>query len=171
MKTRIEQALKRIQEVSIKAKALYGVDLSDLNVRFDLRGKAAGQAGQRGEMRFIRLNTDMIENDSFNHLIEQTIPHEIAHIVCIMRPMLGYGHNAGWKRVCKTLGGNGETYHTQPVKPARRTRKFVYITSSGRPVQVSLQRHKAIQNGTRYLFKEDNSKLNSDCKFTELTIA
>lgn len=171
MKTRMEQALKRIEEVSTLARSVYKVDLSDLNVRFDLRGKAAGMAGQRGGVQYIRLNTDMMGNDSFNYIIEQTIPHEIAHVVCIMRPRLGFGHDAGWKRVCKTLGGSGEIYHNEPVKPARRTRKFEYITTSGMQVQVSLQRHKAIQGGKQYRMLNDGSKINSDCNFTELSLS
>jgi SprT protein len=168
MQSRLATIVSRVQEVCAKAVRLYGVNLDDLDVRLDLKGKAAGKAGYCVKSYYIRLNVDMIQNDSFTHIIKDTIPHEIAHIVCCMNPMLGKGHNNGWKRVCMALGGNGSTTHSEPVTPARKMRKFQYITTSGRAVVVSSKRHQLVQQGKQYVFTQDGSKINRHCVYAEV---
>lgn len=168
MSTRLTEIVRRVQEVCALVHTKYNLDLSNLDVRLDLRGKAAGKAGYRGSAYYIRLNVDMIQNESFAAILKDTIPHEIAHIVCFLNPALGSNHDKGWKRVCLALGGTGSTTHTEPVTLARKTRRFMYVTTSGREVVISLQRHRAVQGGKQYLLKVDGSQINMRCVYREV---
>jgi hypothetical protein len=37
-----------------------------------------------------------------------TVGHELAHAVCFRKPMLGNNHDAGWKSLCRDMGGDGD---------------------------------------------------------------
>lgn len=56
----------------------------------------------------VRINKSAVEQN-LERVLEDVIPHEIAHIVCAFRPQHGHSHNhdAGWQAVCKRLGGSG----------------------------------------------------------------
>jgi SprT protein len=168
---RMVQIQERIRKVMSDAEARYGVDLSGVQVRFDLRGRAAGMAGYKGLLfskhrdYFLRFNRDMIHNDGFKHVLEDTVPHEIAHIVCYMRPELGSKHDSGWKRVCRSLGGNGERCHTEQVVYAKGN-TYQYKTTHGRLVSVSETIHRNIQMGAIYGVKRGGGKLNQQCEWS-----
>lgn len=160
---RMEQIQNRIKQVMTAAEERYGVDFSEVQVRFDLRGRCAGIAGYQGTMfgernYFLRFNCDMIKTDAFKHLIDDTVPHEIAHIVCYMRPELGRRHDAGWKRVCRALGGTGERCHSEQVVFANG-KTFQYKSTVGRLVTVSERTHRKIQMGATYLLKRGGGQI------------
>ena len=54
----------------------------------------------------VSLNRDAVAQD-VEDMLNDVIPHEIAHIVCMAMPQYGHGHNQGWQAVCKRLGGTG----------------------------------------------------------------
>jgi hypothetical protein len=56
----------------------------------------------------VRINKSAIEQN-LQAVLDDVIPHELAHIVCDFRPQHGHSHNhdAGWAKVCKRLGGTG----------------------------------------------------------------
>lgn len=156
MHNRIEQVRRRCMEVFAVARAKYGVSLSNVQIRFDLRGRVAGMAGYKTSMGkrhyFLRFNVKMICSDSFKHIFNDTVPHEIAHLVCFENPQFGDNHNAGWKRVCRALGGNGERCHNEEVAYANGA-TYQYTTSNGKIVNLSQIRHRKIQKGMVYRFK------------------
>ena len=156
MSDRVNQIRQRCAEVFENARKLYGVSLQNVQIRFDLRGRTAGMAGYNtvgGYRRYyLRFNVDMIANSSFNHIINDTVPHEIAHLVCYENPRFGDNHNAGWRRVCKQLGGTGERCHREEVSYANGL-SYQYVTSNGRTVVLSQIRHNKIQKGVVYRFK------------------
>jgi predicted SprT family Zn-dependent metalloprotease len=166
---RMTQIQERIRKVMADAQARYGVDLSGVQVRFDLRGRCAGMAGYKGGLfgkraYFLRFNRDMIHTDAFNHLINDTVPHEIAHLACFMRPELGDNHDAGWKRICRELGGSGERCHQEQVVYANG-KTFQYKTTAGRLVTVSEKIHRKIQMGVSYTVKRGGGKLLKTCEW------
>lgn len=60
-----------------------------------------------GGRAVIALDRDAVQND-LTKTLEDTLPHHIAHIVCMHWPHLqGDGHGIGWQRICKELGGTG----------------------------------------------------------------
>lgn len=172
---RIEQVRKRVQEVFAVATAKYGLDLSKVTVRFDLRGRSAGMAGCKldrygnAKDHYMRFNVDQIMHGNLENMLNDTVPHEIAHVVCYMNPMLGSNHDNGWKRVCVALGGTGTRCHSEMVAYAKGD-TYQYITTSGAAVNVSQQRHRRIQMGVDYTFR-NGGRINKGCKWFKVVSA
>ena len=145
---RREAILTRCYEIFRRAEAQYGVNLGRVEILFNLRGRVAGMACCRRN-RFsgapatdlkLRFNVDMIAGDGYDHILNDCVPHEIAHLVCYANPQLGANHDRGWKRVCVALGGNGERCRRRGrVRggPARRERARVPDQQGGRLRQLS----------------------------------
>ena len=169
---RVEQIRKRCIELIAKIQTIYGVDCSDVKISFNLRGRVAGYAGYKYSIFdrtpsefYVRFNIDMISNGSFDHIINDTVPHEFAHIVCYKRPELGRNHDQGWKNVCRRLGGNGERCHSQQVVYAKG-KTFQYQTTVGKLTTVSEKIHKKIQMGCVYRVKR-GGLLNNTCQWVQ----
>lgn len=151
------QVEARCKEIIALAESKFGQALPHIDIRFDMRGRCAGQAisrPSRGNEGYyaVRFNVDMMLNDSWDHLYNNTIPHEIAHIVCFYLK-LDRGHGRNWKRVCIQLGGNGERCHNEEINYSKG-RTWYYVTKSGEVVALSDTRHRRVQSqGYRYQFK------------------
>jgi predicted SprT family Zn-dependent metalloprotease len=163
--TQINQVMQRCKDIFAKAQELYGVDLSRVSVRFDLRGRAAGQACRRGHEYYIRFNRDMLTREAFDHVYNDTVPHEIAHIVCFMNPKLGRMHDAGWARVCKQLGGTGERCHSEEVVYGKG-KTYEYITDKGNKVRMGDRHHAIVQSGRTLTYKKGLGKVTSQCAYS-----
>lgn len=122
------------------------LNMKNVGIRFDLRGRAAGMACYRPGQAFIRFNTDMLGREAFDHLINNTVPHEIAHIVCFMDPRLGSNHDSGWQDVCTALGGNGARCHKEEVVYGKG-HTYEYLTDAGHKVRIGDRHHKHVQGG------------------------
>jgi predicted SprT family Zn-dependent metalloprotease len=112
----------------VKAKLvekLYGINLykEDLKVSFFRSGKRAGFAGYRITAEGTKWRMGFNWNSLCRHpstVLEDTLPHELAHIVCGMKPELGgVNHNAVWQEVAKNLGSTGDTKHSMSFVYAR----------------------------------------------------
>lgn len=135
--------------------------------------KAQGKGGKRavGTAMYDRqahkativLNRDAIVQN-FKDMIEDTVPHELAHIVCMANPIYGEGHNQGWQEVCKRLGGSGGhryAYGDYDMR-IRKRKKYVYTLPLHGSLEVSDVRHKAIQNGKTYRVISTGERLTKD---------
>ena len=131
-------------EVFAKASGLYGLDFSAVRISFDLKGRCAGVASRRAGKYAMRFNADMLTREAFLHVINDTVPHEIAHLVCFMNPQLGRNHDYGWARVCRALGGSGERCHKEDVVYGKG-KTFEYTTAAGGKVRLSETKHKRVQ--------------------------
>ena len=167
---RVGQIRKRCNEVIANIQQIYGIDCSDVQIRFDVHGRVAGYAGWKRSgfggpiTYFVRFNIDMIGNNSFNHIINDTVPHEFAHIACYKRSELGRNHDQGWKRVCLALGGTATRCHSEEVVYAKG-RTFQYETTSGVITTVSEKIHRKIQMGSVYRMKRSGGQLNKACRW------
>lgn len=152
---RFEAVRARVAEVAARAKELYGVDLSAAPVSFNLRGRVAGWAGCKicaGQRQvFFRFNRELIAGKHFDDILNETVPHELAHGVTYLRPELGRKHDAGWKRVCMALGGTGKTRHDYDVVVKGR---WDYLTDRGNKVSVSKRYHEMVQQGQTLRFRK-----------------
>lgn len=75
----------------------------------EVAGCAGVLRGNRDKpLVLVRLNKLAIEQN-LSVMLDDVIPHEIAHIVCDFRPQHGHSHNhdEGWAEVCRRLGGTG----------------------------------------------------------------
>lgn len=154
---------KEIDRIIEKAIDLYDVpDLSGTIIKFDIRSyRFVGQARKRnrhGKTTYtLRLNPRAVA-ENFDDMLNDTIPHEIAHLVNYARPSTGRRHSRGWKCVCLALGGNGQrlcgtvNYDLgQPTsdecKIARDARRpYVYTDSNGVERRLTKQRHNKLRH-------------------------
>lgn len=153
---RFERVRQRTQEVMQKAKSLFGVDVSSATIQFNLRGRTAGLAGCRycamtgRKSLSLRYNCEIINGDQFEDFLAEVIPHEVAHLCGFVDPRLGRKHDAGWRRVCVALGGNGSTRHDYDVVVRGR---WDYLTDLGHKVSVTKKHHAYVQAGGTLRFK------------------
>lgn len=163
--TQVNQVLQKTKQLLAQAQELYGLDLSHVGIRFDLRGRAAGHACRRGAQYYIRYNRDMLTREAFDHVYNNTIPHEIAHIVCFMNPRLGSNHDRGWANVCRQLGGNGERYHSEAVVYGKGN-TYEYTTDRGHKVRVGDRYHAMVQRGQSLSYRKGLGKITRECEFS-----
>ncbi len=119
---------------------------AQITITCNLRGKCAGRAGHKSGKYYLKFSTEAITNH-WDEMVKDTIPHEIAHIICYMRPSLGKKHNRGWKRVCKSLGGDDSRCHTMALTPAKKVKEYQYRTDSGELCTLKSVRHNRLQRG------------------------
>ena len=164
LQDRMSQVRAKVLALVAKYENQTGVKLPTIKVLFNLRGKVAGQAGHvPGEGWIIKINSDMMMNDSWDHIFNDTVPHELAHVICMYR-RIDSGHGYTWRSTCWFLGGSGSTYHQERVVYARG-RTFEYTTSNGRVVNISETRHRRVQACKQTYVYRDGSRIDHTCKF------
>ncbi len=125
-------------------------------LRFDLRGRSAGQA--RLQEWSIRLNPTLLHQHGAE-FIRDTVPHELAHLIAFaefggrIRP-----HGQEWRHLMQLLGRPATVCHDYAVKPARQLRRFDYHCAC-RQHQLSSIRHRRCQQGMRYLCRHCGGEL------------
>lgn len=165
-----QAVLDKCKEVVERAKALYGMDLSQVQISFNLRGKSAGKAGGRGwrlpsSAYYVKFNHDMLTREAADHVINDTVPHEYAHVVCFMDPSKGKDHDHGWARVCRALGGSGARTHKEEVVFGSGN-TYEYVTDRGVEVRLSEKHHKLIQRGGRVNFRGGKGTVTITCPYS-----
>lgn len=170
MTTPQQQIIDKCNQVIARVQQLYGMDLSAVRISFDMRGRSAGQAGGRGYSQpassyYVKFNRDMLHREAFEHLLNNTVPHEFAHVVCFMNPSLGKNHDAGWARVCQNLGGSGARTHREEVVYGNG-RTYEYTTDRGHKVRLSERRHSYVRSGGVLRYKGSLGVVNSACAFS-----
>lgn len=135
----------------------YNVNLNanTVIITTDVTGRAGGWAHPmrsdgKYKLRFNREAIDLYHED----MVENTIPHEVAHLVCYARPELGRKHDFGWKAVCRGLGGDDSRTHNMSLTAAKivPSRRQKYTTDSGRICEVGPKHHQMLQAGCKTIF-------------------
>lgn len=179
MEARVRQAAASI---IILAEAKYGVKLGRVEQKFNITSaRVLGFASCRRGQLTLRWSPLCIAADA-DRYIRETVPHEVAHLVCYANPKLGSKHNDGWKRVCVGLGGSGLTKtlradttgvtaaamrealaKKRAVRAVRRSGPgsivgYLYRTASGEEIRVTSIRHKKMQvRNVTYRSRKDGS--------------
>lgn len=149
------------------------IDPEDVAVRIDIRGRCAGQAGYRtvyGERRyFLRFNIEAVEKH-WDEQVNSTIPHEVAHLICYLRPELGKNHNSGWRRVAVSLGDKkaGARTHSMELTSAKAKTEYVYNVN-GNKVVLGPKRHSKLQKGVATYSHRTYGKITRDMFVKKLT--
>jgi predicted SprT family Zn-dependent metalloprotease len=172
MSTKYQEAVNavriRCQEVMRLAQQKYGVDMSRVAIRFDLRGRCAGQAMYNGHgptaTYAMRFNTDMLTREAFDHVLNDTVPHEVAHIVAFMKGVR-QAHGYQWRSYCIGLGGSGETYHQEAVVYGKGN-TYEYTTDRGHKVRLSEVMHRKVQSGRTLSYRRGMGTIRQGCHFT-----
>lgn len=119
------------------ANALYRESLSEplpiLPVHFNLKGSCAGSYVRQLSTleEHLRLNEELMFRFP-SQVLDQTLPHEIAHYVCYHV----YGdkvppHGREWRSIMIEFGCRPDTYHRMPVVKAAHNRGWVYECRCG----------------------------------------
>lgn len=174
MQSKIDAIKAKVAQCIALAEKTYGVTMPQVQVRFDLTGRAAGVAGMRYGSFYLRFNTKhmALGGQTWEHLLNDTVPHEVAHTVCQAFPKFGQKHNDGWKRVCIALGGNGRRCYSEDDAPeaVAALRPYVYVTTSGNTVRVTKVIHSKIQTrGASYSYRGGLGSINRACEYSYMT--
>lgn len=138
-----------------------------LQISCCLRGRAAGKVevhwrgGQPLRVR-LRLNLAAARLD-WRQMVEDTIPHEVAHLVVMSQPKRfnQQPHGEDWRQLCLALGGSGNSRHQLPLLPARRSRQWQYRDSQGQLHLLTTIRHQRLQQGQRYQVRASGAWLDA----------
>lgn len=128
---------------------------AQIEIRFDLRGKTAGQVRIRARGEYlIRYNLELLERGGAD-FIQRTVPHEVAHVLAYHR----YGkrirpHGPEWQRIMRQLGAEPTRCHDYDVSglSARKLTYFRYHCGCMEH-QLSSIRHNKVAKGQHYLCK------------------
>jgi len=125
----MEQTRQRTLTLLAQAGAHFGVTLQPVDIRFDLRGRAAGMVRFFSSgTTIIRYNRAMLEKyrDSF---VGQTVPHEVAHVVvAALYPYKTAPHGPEWRMIMSFFGADPTRCHAFQVDGtgARQLTRFSY---------------------------------------------
>ena len=121
------------------------LNIDDVKVEFNLRGRQAAQARRLDGKCRLRINMEAFAMRE-QEMLDESIPHEVAHLVCFV---LGIddGHGPAWKKICIELGGTGKQYHDMILTPARKSKRFLYRNTHGQEVAFKIGRHINLQKG------------------------
>lgn len=151
MHPRLTELRHLVMDCVDKAHQLYELELdcAFVDVHIARLGNRAGTANQRGDEYTITFDDHYVDNH-WDLVVTEIIPHEVAHLVCFSNPEYGTNHDAGWKRVCQSLGGSGartidgKLYSSKPFRQAERFRYNV----DGHEIYLSKTRHERVQAQT-----------------------
>lgn len=148
----------------VKAKGAYSSRCDHICVvEFPRKGTAAGWARyisiDVSSLRFILAYMETDPRETLNN----TVPHEVAHIVHRWLVMQGRtrdnrSHGHAWRRVCISLGGDGERCHSMKVHRARKTESFKY-QNGAEVFWVGKNIHNKIQRGNTRVSKRTGARI------------
>jgi len=144
-----KKIVARCHETIELANSTFEIVLPPIPILFNLSGRMAGYAIMDNWQPSLKFNCTLVDGAGFQHIHDNTVPHEIAHIVCMLYPAYGKNHDTGWKNVCLALGGNGKRIHYEEVIYGGGP-TYLYTTTTGDKVRVSHKRHKNILAGACY---------------------
>lgn len=143
----------RLAELATLAAPLcrrHGVLVPQPEVRFDLRGQAAGQARwHKVDGVQLRFNLALARTRP-GHFVEHTVAHEFAHLVTYACHGRTPPHGAEWRNVMRHLGiRNPQRCHDYPVDETgvRRQQRWPYACACGTHA-LSTTRHRRVQAGS-----------------------
>lgn len=143
-----------------EANATFGTNICLTYIKYFQRGQCLGRAGHLNGSFYLKFNIEAIEK-YWNDMVNDTIPHEIAHLVCFAKRS-DNGHGRNWKAVCSRLGGRpASSCNGKQLTKARRTLRFEYIMPSGRVYWATSMKHKGMIIGGRAMtFNDTGERIN-----------
>lgn len=158
------RAIQHTEYWTRRAREIFAVSARRLpvpDVRFDLRGRSAGQAvfARRSRQIHIRINAALLASHP-TEMLDDTVPHEVAHVVIFRL----YGrrakpHGEEWKALMRAFGIDPRPCHTLPAEPTRQLKRFRYDCACEEPAMLTSIRHRRAQQGTDYMCRRCGEKL------------
>jgi SprT protein len=146
------EAIARGRRLLALAERHFRCPIPTPEVRFDLRGQAAGQArlaaGQAGQIRY----NDRLLRDNPAEFLAQTVAHEVAHLVAyrVFGPRIR-PHGREWRAVMALFGAPPQRCHRFAVaRDATRRLPRPPSHCACRTHALTSIRHNRVQRGQRY---------------------
>ncbi len=148
------QARIRTRVLLRQARDTYGLQEAGCEVRFDLRGTAAGQARHLGPQGFVIRYNPILLRENAGAFIARTVPHEVAHV--IVWQAFGAGvrpHGEEWRRVMAFFGADASRCHGFDLStvPRRRQRRFRYRCGCEQHLLSSIRHNRVLRGERVYL--------------------
>lgn len=143
----------KMNETLAKCQRYYKMPLPTVELIFKQMGHSAGQALYNpltGEAT-IHINPDYLENH-YESMLNQTMPHEVSHIVASFVHRKNCGHGPLWKMVCTWAGipaTRCHQYSLEGVKVKQYNKPFQYACKC-RKWQFTARKHKTLQTPGRW---------------------
>lgn len=153
IKARVEA---KTDEVLARLKG-WGMDVKRPKILYDLKGHTGGYAigGHT-----IRLNIQVLNDPRYTEdMIEQTLPHELAHIAVHQLWPRAKGHGREWQSMMFKLGLKAERCHQYETKAARKkATPYTYYCGCGEH-KVTATLHRRMQQGRMYRCRKCGRRL------------
>ena len=132
-----------------KARGTFDVNFPTPTISFNLRGRCAGQYVRKAGSDTLRFNFDLL-NRYPQEMLNQTVPHEVAHLVArhVHMGRRIRAHGREWQAIMQFFGCEPSRCHNMETTPARRTRKYVVVCDC-QTHPVGTVRYNRISQGTR----------------------
>jgi SprT protein len=144
-----EEVSKITLEYIALASKTYKKSFLLIPIIFDLRGKCAGMYRRNGRERVIRFNPWLFAK-YYQHSLEQTIPHEVAHYItdCLFPFRRVKPHGKEWRSVMQAFGVEAKVTGDFDLTgiPVKQYQRIDYICGC-KTHQLSLIRHRRVQSG------------------------
>jgi len=145
-----------------RAERLFSLGHKPIPVLFDLVGRAAGMYRVARREVVIRYNPYIFARH-FDHGLQTTVPHEVAHYITDRLYGIAYvrPHGREWQSVMRVLGAEARATSCMDLTglPLRRQRRFAYRCACTTH-QLSTVRHNRVTSGrARYHCRTCGSEL------------
>ena len=156
------------------ASDMFGVDIKDLIISYDLAGRSLGRAWIRKRTSSkeigVKFNIDLCVANT-DYILNDVVSHEIAHIVCFLNPTLGKDHDEDWQKVCVALGGKPEAVSSERhyLPSGKKKTEYVYTATCGKEIRVGAHRHNKIQRGCKFVIQSTGGFLTQHCQHYTIT--
>lgn len=152
----------KINQLREKVKEIFGIEIAEIEIRYDVKGRVAGYAYTAITNPYIRLNGQLLDkyNDEF---INDTVVHEFTHIATNLIFNMNCGHNKNFYYVGEKLGYNLTRCHNFEVEKARSvSRDYIYQAECNCQFSLTSILHKRIQNGQIRKCSKHGGKITKD---------
>jgi|GEM_PF-3404077 len=133
----------------------------DLPIVFTQSGRVAGMAKRKGDIYNIEFNVEAILRD-WEEMVNNTIPHEMAHIVDMFLHGGRSSHGPRWQSIAYALGCNPRRTHNIPLTKARRPRRYLYIASCGTQIELGSRHHRRVSKGETFIVKKTGGSIRKE---------
>ena len=141
----------------VQAGDIFNREFNQIDIRFDLTGRAAGMYKVDGRCKQIRFNPDHFATHRQEN-IRETIPHEVAHY--IISEVYGIRnvkpHGLEWQALMRKFGVEPRRTYSYSLDgiPTRQHRRYLYACAC-REFEITTRRHNSIQSGRAYYTCKD----------------
>lgn len=147
------QILAQVKVYTELAEKLYGIKINP-TVCFKLKGRVTGKAWTTKNKLQFNLTALEVEG-GWNHLLNNTVPHEVAHLVQYTMPSWPKDrkqnppHGQYWKKVMRDFGVKANRCHSLAMPKTRSQSQYTYSCRC-RTHEVSTTIHNRILKGRTY---------------------